>query len=97
MTPGISTCSFFNAPGNSMSSTSPVWIFSRIAQSWKDNDSKPEMRGEPQGEENDDHNMGVNDVFFDREVSSNGDENSEYSFLDEISTGVNFRELLATF
>ena len=31
-TPGNSTCYFFETPGNSISSTSPVWIFSRIAQ-----------------------------------------------------------------
>ena len=32
LTPGISTCFFFNNPVNSMSSTPPVWIFSGMAQ-----------------------------------------------------------------
>ena len=42
--------------------------------------------------------MGVTDnIFFDLEVSSNNDENSEYSFFDKISTGVNSQVLLATF
>ena len=45
------------------------------------------------GEEDNDHKMVANDnIFFNLEVSSNSDENSEYSFLDEISTGLNFRE-----
>ena len=43
------------------------------------------------GEEENNNNMGVYDkIFFDLEVSSNNDENSEHQFLDVIFTGVNF-------
>ena len=50
------------------------------------------------GEEENNNNMGVYDkIFFDLEVSSNNDENSEHQFLDVIFTGVNFWKLLATF
>ena len=56
------------------------------------------MGREPDGQEGNDHNMGVKDnAFFYLEVSSKSDENSEYSFHDEIYAGVNFWELLANF
>ena len=48
------------------------------------------MGREPDGQEGNDHNMGVKDAFFYLEVSSKSDENSEYSFHDEIYAGVNF-------
>lgn len=52
------------------------------------------MRGEPEWEEHNDKNIGVNDnVFFDLEFFSNSDKKSEYVFFDEIPAGVNFLEL----
>ena len=51
------------------------------------------MGVEAGGEEDNDHKMVANDSnFFNLEVSSNSDENSEYLFLDEISIGLNCRE-----
>ena len=56
------------------------------------------MGGEPAREEDSDHNMGIdNNIFFDFAVSSNNVENSEYSFLVKISTGVDYREPPVTF
>ena len=56
------------------------------------------MGGEPGREEDSDHNMGIdNNVFFDFAFSSNNVENSEYSFLDKISTGDDLREPPVTF
>ena len=46
------------------------------------------MGGISEGGQDNNHNMGVQDVSFGLRVSSNSDENLEYSFLGDISTGV---------